>query len=268
MNYQELREIVEKDQEIKKMKLSDFELMTAYRYLKMKKSNENPNFIPTLKKTEDTLEIFMMPSVDLEKVIKKREAEANVLSLDTVNFLLDASLDEFILNTEERKQAYLKADNFINSLRENKYTKGLYLYGIYGSGKTYLLSAIVEEVAKFKKVLFVYFPDLVRNLKTSISTNELEDKVTALKTCDLLVFDDVGSENMTGWFRDEVLSPILQFRLASGLPILISSNFSQKQLIDFMATDRVETDRNKAARIVHRIRELTDEVPLTAPFRK
>jgi len=73
---------------------------------------------------------------------------------------------------------------------------------------------------------------------------------------------------MTGWFRDEILSPILQFRLASGLPVLISSNFSQKELIGFMATDRQETDRIKAARIVHRIRELTDEVPLTTPFGK
>lgn len=268
MEYKELRKIVEKDPEIKSMNLTDYELLTAYRYLKMKKSNEDPNFIPTLRKTEDNLEIIMMPSDALEDELKKKSAQSNVFSLDTVNYLLDASLADFILNNDERKEAYLKASRFIDLLKENKYSKGLYLYGMYGSGKTYLLSAIVEEVSKFKKVLFVYFPDLVRNLKTSISTNELEDKVTALKTCDLLVLDDVGSENMTGWFRDEVLGPILQFRLASGLPLLISSNFSQKELISFMATDRMETDRIKSARIVHRIRELTEEVPLSAPYKK
>ncbi len=268
MDYVDLRKIVEKDKELKALGLSDFELLTAYRYLKMKKSNDDPNYIPTLRRSEGLLEIVMMPSRELQAEVEKRKALMNVQSLDTVNFILDANLAGFKLNTKEREEAYLKASRFIDLLKDNKFAKGLYLYGIYGSGKTYLLSAIVEEVAKFKQVLFVYFPDLVRNLKSSISTNELEDKVTSLKTCDLLVLDDVGSENMTGWFRDEILSPILQFRLASGLPVLISSNFSQKELIGFMATDRQETDRIKAARIVHRIRELTDEIPLTTPFGK
>lgn len=268
MDYKELRKTVEKDELVKSLNLSDFELITAYRYLKMKESNDDPNFIPTLRRVGDLLEIIMQPTEEFDRELRKRAHKSNVLTLDTVNFLLDASLADFILNSDERKEAYLKASRFIEMLKENKPAKGLYLYGMYGSGKTYLLSAIVEEISKFKKVLFIYFPDLVRNLKASISTNDLEDKVTALKTCDLLVFDDIGSENMTGWFRDEILVPILQFRLASGLPLLVSSNFSQKQLIDFMATDKVETDRNKAVRIVHRIRELTEEVPLMTPFKK
>lgn len=267
MDYVELRRIVEKDKELKALRLSDYELMTAYRYLKMKKSNDDPNYVPTLRRSEDLLEIIMMPSEELQSEVNKRKAMANVQSLDTVNFILDANLANFKLNTKEREEAYLKASRFIDLLKENKYAKGLYLYGIYGSGKTYLLSAIVDEIAKFKEVMFVYFPDLVRKLKSSISTNDLEDKVTSLKTCDVLILDDIGSENMSAWFRDEILSPILQFRLASGLPVLFSSNFSRKELINFMATERTDTDRMKAARIIHRIVELTDEVPLTTQYK-
>ena len=268
MDYKELRKIVEKDPELRQMKLNDYELHTAYRYLMMKESREKTDYIPTLVRTENSIEIVMVPTESFDEELKRRASLSNVGTLDTVNYILDAKLADFTLNTEERNDAYLKASRFIDLLKEGKTNKGLYLYGMYGTGKTYLLSAIVEEVSKYKKVLFIYFPDLVRNMKTSISTNELEDKVTALKTAELLVFDDVGSENMTGWFRDEILSPILQFRLASNLPILISSNFSQKQLIDFMATERHEIDRIKAARIVHRIRELTEEIPLSVPYKE
>ena len=73
--------------------------------------------------------------------------------------------------------------------------------------------------------------------------------------------------NMTGWFRDEILSPILQFRLASGLPVLISSNFSQKELIGFMALIGKKLTALKPLESFTEL-ELTDEVPLTTPFGK
>ena len=93
-------------------------------------------------------------------------------------------------------------------------------------------------------------------------SNELEAKIKELKMTDILVIDDMGSENMSSWFRDEVLSPVLQFRLASSLPVLISSNFNQKDLTNFFAKDKDGVDLMKASRVVHRIRELTTEVPL------
>lgn len=265
MDYKQLRKEVEKDQELKNMKLNDSDLWTAYQYLRLRDTNDNPNFVPTLKQN-DVLEIVMVPTKEHQELRNRQKNMSNVGTLDTVNYLLDAKLSDFKLSNNERKEAYIKASRFTELVKEGKAQKGLYLHGKYGTGKTYLISAIVEEVAKEKKVLFIYFPDLVRNLKSSFSSNDLEDKVTALKTCDLLVFDDMGSENMSGWFRDEILAPILQFRLASNLPILISSNLSQKQIIDNLAEDRSGIDNVKAARIAHRIKELTEEVSLSESY--
>lgn len=265
MDNKEIRKLIEKDPELKAMKISDYELLTAYRYLRLKQSNDNPNYIPKLKRNGE-LEIVMMPTENFDKEIQRRAQRQNLGTIDTANYILDAKLADFVLNSDERKEAYLKVSRFIDLFKEGKASKGLYLYGRYGTGKTYLLSAIAEEVSRDKKVLFIYFPDLVRTMKSSIATNELEANVTALKTCDLLIFDDVGSENMTAWFRDEILAPILQFRLASSLPLLISSNFSQRELFEFMASSRNDVDMMKSTRIVHRIRELTEEVSLTIPY--
>lgn len=265
MDLKEIRRLVDRDPELKKMEISDFELLTAYRYLRLKQSNDNPNYIPILKRNGD-LEIVMVPTEQFDKEIQRRKQAANVGSLDTVNYILDAKLADFVLNSEERNEAYLKVSRFIDLFKEGKANRGLYLHGKYGTGKTYLLSAIVEELSSDYKVYFIYFPDLVRSMKSSISTNELEAQVTALKTCDLLIFDDVGSENMTPWFRDEILAPILQFRLASGLPLLISSNFPQQQLLNIMAVGNNELDRTKSMRIVHRIVQLTETISLNIPY--
>ena len=34
-----------------------------------------------------------------------------------------------------------------------------------------------------------------------------------LKSVDVLLLDDFGSENMTNWLRDDVLGPVLNYRL-------------------------------------------------------
>ena len=52
MDYKQLRKEVEKDQELKNMKLNDSDLWTAYQYLRLRDTNDNPNFVPTLKQND------------------------------------------------------------------------------------------------------------------------------------------------------------------------------------------------------------------------
>lgn len=269
MNYDELRSIVLKDPEVKKIKPEDHELMTALRYIEAKKEKDS-EYVPVLIRREGTLEVVMRPTEEYSKELEKEAKKSKITTLDTENYLfVDARLSDFELLNDEREKAYLKASRFVDLFKDGQKTKGLYLHGSFGTGKTYLLSAIVNELADEKDVYFIYFPDLVRSMKSSIGTNDLEDKVKSLKNCDLLIFDDIGSENMSAWFRDEILAPVLQFRLASSLPTLFSSNFSPAMLVKFFAHgNNAEVDEQKAARIVYRIREMTEEVTLMERYLK
>ena len=38
------------------------------------------------------------------------------------------------------------------------------------------------------------------------------------------MLDDIGSESMTSWMRDEVLGRILNYRMHKGLPTFFTSN--------------------------------------------
>ena len=40
------------------------------------------------------------------------------------------------------------------------------------------------------------------------------------------MLDDLGSENMSAWLRDEVLGPVLNYRVLECKPLFISSNIS------------------------------------------
>lgn len=262
MNLKELRKLIKEDREFENRSFTDDELFIVYRYINLRDQDEDPDYKPELRTISDHLEIVFVPKASYGRSLERERKMANISTLGTDNYLLDASLADFDLTDDFRKEAYLKASRFIEAIKSGQTQKGLYLHGAYQTGKTFLLSCMVHELAKFKKVVFVYFPDLVRYIKSTIQTNELEAKIKELKMTDILVIDDMGSENMSSWFRDEVLSPVLQFRLASSLPVLISSNFNQKDLTNFFAKDKDGVDLMKASRVVHRIRELTTEVPL------
>ena len=59
--------------------------------------------------------------------------------------------------------------------REGNTTKGLYFYGQFGVGKSYLLGAIANELAAEKiPSMIVYVPELFRELKSSIGDSTLK----------------------------------------------------------------------------------------------
>jgi primosomal protein DnaI len=142
--------------------------------------------------------------------------------------------------------------------------KGLYIFGKYATGKSYVMSAVAQALAlRGVSVLFVYMPDLVRSIKQGMNEGNLEERVNQLKQADVLMMDDIGGENMSTWFRDEVLVPVLQYRLSARLPVFMTSNLDFIQLVESLTLTKDETGRAKAARLVQRIKDLTTYVRLS-----
>lgn len=166
----------------------------------------------------------------------------------------EADLDDFNLGSEERKNAYKMVVNFITNYPNSK---GLYLSGSYGTGKTYLLGCLAKELAKRNiSSLLIYFPDLIRELKDSLKEDRFSNLMNLLKEIDVLMLDDLGSENMTPFVRDEILGPLLNYRMADKKPIFISSNLTIEQLANHLTITNDLLDKTKTMRLMSRISQV------------
>ena len=155
----------------------------------------------------------------------------------------------------------------IKKYENNENCKGLYLAGNFGCGKTYLISAMFNELAKKGvKSVTVYYPEFLRELKGRFGEdyNEVFNKV---RKAPLLLLDDIGAETVTNWNRDEILGSLLQYRMQEGLPTFFTSNNTIKELEEHLIGSDSE-GRVKSRRIIERIKYLTDEIIMVAENRR
>ena len=156
---------------------------------------------------------------------------------------------------------------FIKKYENNEKCKGLYLAGNFGCGKTYLVSAMFNELAKKDvKSVTVYYPEFLRELKGRFGDdyNEVFNKV---RKAPLLLLDDIGAETVTNWNRDEILGSLLQYRMQEGLPTFFTSNNTIKELEEHLIGNDSE-GKVKSRRIIERIKYLTDEIIMVAENRR
>ncbi|MED3549274.1 primosomal protein DnaI [Cytobacillus praedii] len=200
---------------------------------------------------------------------EKRKNEKLIQSLYVPSDILHASFDA-IYKDDDRIDAVQKAASFLMSYKPDSKQKGIYFYGKFGVGKSYLLGAIANELAN-KKVssMIVYVPEFLREMKGSIADSSLNDKIAAIKKVPVLMFDDIGAETMSSWTRDEVLGPILQFRMLESLPTFFTSNFDFHELEHHLSySQRGEEEKMKARRIMERIKYLAEPVLVEGPNRR
>ena len=190
----------------------------------------------------------------------------NIKSFHMPSDMLNANFEQFILDPG-RAEFYEKASLFIHEYMTTKKGKGLYLYGSFGTGKTYMLSAIANILSQRGVVCgLVYFPELIAEIKSGFNNENSSayDKIEQLKQIEVLMLDDIGSESMTSWMRDEVLGRILNYRMHQGLPTFFSSNADYDQLQHhYSYSQKGEVEEMKGARILERIKALTTPVAIT-----
>lgn len=189
----------------------------------------------------------------------KEKKKNNTIFFETPKMLMNASLSELI--TEKERANILKyIKDFLKKKVNGETVKGLYLSGSFGSGKSYILSALLNELSlKGYKCVNINYPLLLNKLKASFSDYNYNDVMEEIMTCDVLLIDDIGAENNSSWSRDEVLGTILQYRMDSDLTTFFTSNFTINELETELSETNKGTDLIKARRIIERIKYLTVE---------
>lgn len=221
-------------------------------------SNSVRGFCLTPKQNKNTINF----SYDMCKYLKKEEYRENVQVFDVAKDIKNASIKNIYTNDKNRIEIIKAIKNFINEYKKGNNPKGIYLHGNFGSGKTYLISALFNELAKSGTTsVIIHTPELLRSLKDSFST-DYSEKFYLLKHTPLLLLDDIGAEYLTAWGRDEVIEPILQYRMDEGLPTFFTSNFTILELEKHFTTASNSIDKVKARRIIERIKQLSVEVEL------
>lgn len=181
--------------------------------------------------------------------------------------LLNEGYDEIdIMGKDPRRAPAVKRlFHYIDQVkREGLPTKGLYLYGSFGTGKTFLMCYLLHELAIAGHTgVIVYMPDFMEDLKSMMTDGQrLKEMVDTLKTCDLLIFDDIGAENLNPWARDHVLGAILNYRM-NRKPTFYTSNYPLEGLekhLSFTSKDGEEV--YKGQRLMDRITPYVDVIPL------
>ena len=159
---------------------------------------------------------------------------------------------------------------FYDSYQKDEKQKGLYLYGSFGSGKTYMISALLNELSRLNySVVIVYYPELIRSIKESFSSGEdFYERMNVIKTCDLLLLDDIGAESVTAWNRDEILGTILQYRMDNKMPTFFTSNLNLEELENHLIIKDNAEEKIKARRIMERIKQLSEYLELFGENRR
>lgn len=196
------------------------------------------------------------------KLDKDNKYHENTILYSVPDDIKNASMKKIYKSDKNRYNVISSLINFIKNYKEDNKIKGIYLYGNFGSGKTYLISATFNELAKegFKSAI-VFWPEFLNELKSSFNSSvktEFNTKYNSIKKAPLLLIDDIGAESVTSWSRDEILCPILQYRMENKLPTFFTSNLDLKALEQKLSMTNRGDDIVSAGRIISRIKQISE----------
>ena len=218
-------------------------------------------FIPRLYIIRDNIDIQYVQCEQNLMEQERREAADMIASMHMPKDVLRATLKDLMIDDVSRVNIANKAADFITHIRQtgDLPSKGFYLFGKFGVGKSFVLGAIANELATLKiKSVVVFVPEFLREMKNSIQDQTLNEKIDYVKKAPVLMLDDIGAETMTAWTRDEILGTILHYRMSEQLPTFITSNFDYAGLEHHLAqSSKGDVEVVKAARIMERIKATT-----------
>ena len=210
---------------------------------------------------EETPELI---AAEKEAAIKNRLKLINLpASLKKVSFA-DVDADD-----EKRFTVFQRLVEFSEAYPHVR--KGLYLYGDFGVGKSFMVAALAHDLSEKRGVssTLLHYPSFVIDAKNAISDGNVKTLVDEIKLSEVLILDDIGAEQSTAWVRDEILQVILQYRMQENLPTFFTSNFDFEELEQHFAKGKHGNDETwEARRVMERIRYLAEETRLEGVNRR
>ena len=166
----------------------------------------------------------------------KRNVQRTLIKQSGINNKLNFSFADcnpnLLLQNELLNKAYKVAHIYCNNFPNNKHNNLLF-FGAVGTGKTFLLECIANELtSKLNYVVFSTAYDISKTMMHAYSTS-YDERTTILSPLfesDLLIIDDLGTEPL---FHESVLTnffTLINERQRNNLPYIISTNLSPEEI--------------------------------------
>lgn len=223
-------------------------------------------YYPTI--NENKIDFNYVACKYLKKDIKEKEA-IKTKFFNIPYEIKMAKIKDIDPSSKERVEVIKWITKFYKDYKKDNKQKGLYLHGSFGSGKTFIISALLNELAKdgYNSII-VYYPELLTSLKEGFGNEDFNDRLNEIKRCDLLLLDDIGAEATSLWNRDEILGTILQYRMDNKLSTFFTSNLTLNDLEQHFIIKNNDEEKIKARRIMERIKYLTENMELVGENRR
>lgn len=144
------------------------------------------------------------------------------------------SLDWYT-DKQKHREILGKCLDFAEKVSVGQPAENLFLYGTVGTGKTHLCSAIANYVLKAgKSVVYLktsQLMDLIRQYKFNNFPDEQsqEQKLKLLYQVNLLIIDDLGTENSSDFVKEQLLL-LIDDRINQQTPWVISTNLTPNEI--------------------------------------
>lgn len=206
---------------------------------------------------------------ELEEIRKREEQERKIEYKRKIEKLFEQSniskrgmkrtFETFEIN-EENNRVYTMAKKYVDLWEKYKDEgTGLIFIGRYGTGKTHLAFAIANSLLiQGVPVIYETFINLMEKLKESYSNESLDyyEIIKLYCECDLLIIDDLGKERPSEWVLEKLFQ-IVNTRYENMLPIIITTNYNEKELVKRLS---IGNDGKTAESLVSRLNEICLEI--------
>ncbi|CAI2590369.1 Primosomal protein DnaI [Apilactobacillus kunkeei] len=262
------------DDVVKRSMSKLYEFVQENNKLKNNQPTTIPGYTPVLVVNKGLIDISYVPTQETKDNMKKAKVLKRIHAVAMPKNIKNVTLDQFDLSENDyRMNAMRLVTDFIEEYTNTpkKWHQGMYLYGEFGVGKTFLMAAMANELAKNGfEVTLVHFPSFAVEMKSAISSNLVADKLDAIKKTPVLILDDIGADSMSSWVRDDILGVILEYRMQNSLSTFFTSNFSMKQFEEehLAVNNKGDVEPLKAKRIMQRVHYLAKEVGMFGQNRR
>lgn len=157
--------------------------------------------------------------------LQDERARWNIQSLEHLS-ALDAFRDRTFENFDSKVRGAVDAYQEVRKYARDPYG-WLVLHGGFGCGKTHLAAAIANHAVKqLIPVLFAVVPDLLDHLRATYaptSTVQYDEMFEGVRSTQLLVLDDLGTESSTPWAQEK-LYQLVNYRYNYRMPTVFTTN--------------------------------------------
>ncbi len=207
----------------------------------------------TLFKVEDGVLVHysVAKSNEAKKLIKANKLLSRYTTKEIPLNKLQIDLNENVDQTKNRISTLEKIKVILEKYPDNK--KGLWITGKSGTGKTTIAFGILNWFAnKGYSVAYISLPEFISKIKNNFKNYDydINNDWEAINNSDILVVDNIGSELLSSWSRDEVLLTLLNNRIDFEKLVFFTSNISIKKYQSLLNSKRINiADENLPAKV-------------------